>query len=302
MAYLYESLRNEYARKWDKMVIDENKLDAFNSAADRIISHKNDYIDIEKETNVPWYFIGLLHLRESNLNFKTHLHNGDPLSARTRHVPAGRPREGSPPFSFKSSAIDALKMKGYDTINDWTIERIAFCLEKYNGFGYRAKNVESPYLWSWTDQYSIGKFVADHVFDPTVYDKQLGCMGVLKCIFDKQNINIARDTPKPEYKAEIPNPKNKELKKVSRKYWWADFVQKMMTMLGIGGTGVSLLDASNISSTKSYIDVLKSFGSEYGILMLIGATIAGALLTTLLKQYVKEDIKQGRYIPSGESE
>jgi lysozyme family protein len=41
---------------------------------------------------VPWYFIGIVHGLEASFHFSGHLHNGDPLSTRTVHVPAGRPQ------------------------------------------------------------------------------------------------------------------------------------------------------------------------------------------------------------------
>jgi lysozyme family protein len=59
---------------------------------------------------VPWELIAALHEREAGGSFKGHLHNGDPLTGRTYHVPAGRPAKGSPPFTWEASAIDALTM------------------------------------------------------------------------------------------------------------------------------------------------------------------------------------------------
>lgn len=55
-------------------------------------------------------------------------------------------------------------------------------LEQYNGLGYAAKGLPSPYVWSGTDQYRSGKYVADHVFDPNVVDNQLGCAGLIKAM------------------------------------------------------------------------------------------------------------------------
>src|SRR6185369_1832675 len=52
-------------------------------------------------------------------------------------------------------------------------------LEKYNGLGYAAKGVPSPYIWAGTNQYQSGKYVRDHVYDPNAVDTQLGCAGLL---------------------------------------------------------------------------------------------------------------------------
>ena len=54
--------------------------------------------------------LGIIHSLEAEFNFNTHLHNGDPLSAQTVHVPRGRPPTGNPPFQWLDSAIDALTM------------------------------------------------------------------------------------------------------------------------------------------------------------------------------------------------
>jgi lysozyme family protein/peptidoglycan hydrolase-like protein with peptidoglycan-binding domain len=128
--------------------------------------------------------IAALHQRESDADFATHLHNGDPLTARTRHVPAGRPQHGSPPFQWEESAIDALTMPNHalHLVKDWTIERACYEIEKYNGFGYRNNHpeVKSPYLWSFSNNYQRGKYVADGRFDANAVDQQCGTMPMLR--------------------------------------------------------------------------------------------------------------------------
>jgi len=52
-------------------------------------------------------------------------------------------------------------------------------LEIYNGLGYASRGRPSPYVWSGTDQYISGKYIADGVYDPNAVDKQLGCAGLL---------------------------------------------------------------------------------------------------------------------------
>lgn len=74
------------------------------------------------------------------------------------------------------SAIDALLLKGLDKINDWEPGRLLYELERYNGFGYRAQGIPSPYVWAGSNQSDErGKYVADHVFSQTAVEKQLGC-------------------------------------------------------------------------------------------------------------------------------
>src|SRR5262249_52736757 len=59
------------------------------------------YESVSHALNLPWYLAGIIHGVETGFDFRTHLHNGDPLTARTVHVPSGRPLEGNPPFSWE---------------------------------------------------------------------------------------------------------------------------------------------------------------------------------------------------------
>jgi lysozyme family protein len=95
------------------------------------------------------YFIGCIHALESSFDFQTHLFNGDPLTARTVHVPAGQPV--APPasgagYSWEESATAAMKLKEFDRANDWSLPRLLYRWERYNGMGYRAQGVPTPYL------------------------------------------------------------------------------------------------------------------------------------------------------------
>lgn len=131
---------------------------------------------------IPWEFIGIIHGMECGFNFAGHLHNGDPLTARTVQVPAGRPKSGQPPFTWRESAADALTMKGFHQVTDWSVPRMLYLLEKYNGFGYRMRAVPTPYLWSFSNLYEKGKFVADGKYDPDKVSKQCGAAVMLKAV------------------------------------------------------------------------------------------------------------------------
>jgi len=97
-------------------------------------------------------------------------------------VPAGRPAAGSPPFTWRQSAMDALTMKGFHDVSDWSMPHMLYFLEKYNGFGYRMRRVPSPYLWSFSNLYEKGKFVQDGRFDPEAVSKQCGAALMLKAV------------------------------------------------------------------------------------------------------------------------
>lgn len=55
-------------------------------------------------------------------------------------------------------------------------------LEEYDGLGFGARNVPSPYIWSGTDQYKSGKYIRDGVYDSAAVDSQPGCAGLLLAI------------------------------------------------------------------------------------------------------------------------
>jgi lysozyme family protein len=181
----YDALAREYATLWDGMQI--TRLQAsIKSTAERIIANRARYETIQGLTSVPWYVVGVIHALETGLRFDRHLHNGDPLTAATKLVPKNRP-PGKGPFTFEQSCCDALVMKGYDKVTDWTIERIAWALERYNGWGYRKHHPEtlSPYLWSGTNHYAAGKYVADGKWSATAVSSQSGAMPLLKTIAEK---------------------------------------------------------------------------------------------------------------------
>ena len=132
--------------------------------------------------HMPWYFVGIIHGLEGSFNFKTHLHNGDPLSGRTTHVPAGRPPTGTPPFTWEASAQDALAFENFDRESDFTLPKVLFLFEHYNGMGYRQFGLASPYLWSFSNHYVKGKFGQDGRFDPDLVSKQVGAATFLKAL------------------------------------------------------------------------------------------------------------------------
>ena len=175
----FDAYRPEYATDWQQMVISPDRQASVQSIASKLLRYKSRYQVVEAQTGVPWYVIAVLHQRESDADFTTHLHNGDPLTARTVHVPAGRPRTGSPPFTWEESAVDALTMEGLDEVTNWPTERIAYECEKYNGWGYRKHGVPSAYLWSFSNIYRGGKYVADGVWSASAQDQQCGVMPLI---------------------------------------------------------------------------------------------------------------------------
>ena len=178
----FATLRDEYAA-WYAMCSERpERHGEVAYYVKRLRQGQSIYQQLGDELGIPWPFIGVIHGMECGFNFTTHLHNGDPLAARTTHVPAGRPAAGSPPFTWRESARDALIFKGYHQIDEWSVARQLYLLERYNGMGYRRRGVPTPYLWSFSTLYDKGKFVADGRFDPQAVSRQCGAALMLKAM------------------------------------------------------------------------------------------------------------------------
>ncbi|WP_375311431.1 peptidoglycan-binding protein [Bradyrhizobium sp. A5] len=176
----FESLKNEYERNWASLEIRPARLADANAVARKAINGKATYQQIERLTGVPWYFAALCHYRESNFDFDTYLGNGESLHRVTTIVPKGR----GPFATFVDGAVDAFRIENFVGAQDWSIGRILYRLEAFNGFGYHAKGCNSPYLYGGSTLYGppearAGKFVRDHVFDANHVDSQLGTAVIL---------------------------------------------------------------------------------------------------------------------------
>lgn len=145
---------------------------------------------------IPWWWIGIAHFMEAGHfwpdQFSYHLHCGDRLTGRTINVPKGRPKANpgngtlppskTNPYTWEESALDALRLTGTDKITDWSVKSILKRFELYNGTGYKSKGINSPYLWSFTNHYTKGKFVSDHKYSPTAVSKQPGTAAIMKAL------------------------------------------------------------------------------------------------------------------------
>lgn len=166
-----------YAALWAKAKLTGNTA----RVVARILANRKRYEEVERATGVPWAWIACLHDREASGLFTGVLHNGERIigtGKKTRLVPAGR----GPFKTWAESAIDALKLKGLHKVTDWSIARMLYEAERFNGWGYTYKGVNSPYVWAGTNLQQSGKYVADHVWDPKAWDTQLGVAAVMMAL------------------------------------------------------------------------------------------------------------------------
>lgn len=162
---------------------------------DRVISgivrDKDRYVAIQnmRPNGMYWWVVAGIHERESSRNFTRHLHEGSPLIHQTYYVPKGRPlMPPPPPFTFEQSAFDALYVLKHEDRVNWSDRTSALdAIENYNGLGYRRfhPDVLSPYLWSGTNLYSRGKYVADGRFSSTAIDQQAGVAAIWKRMHER---------------------------------------------------------------------------------------------------------------------
>jgi lysozyme family protein len=189
----FQSLAGEYRACFDVCQPAAEHETTIRWSCEHLVKSRDIYTGVGNGLGIPWYFVGLIHGMESGFNFETHLHNGDPLSARTVHDPKGRPRDGTPPFTWSDSATDALRVEGFANQADWTLPRALWRLEAYNGFGYRRHGLRTPYLWSFSNLYVGGKYVADGKFDPNAASQQCGAGVVLKRLIGDGVLQLRAD-------------------------------------------------------------------------------------------------------------
>jgi lysozyme family protein len=187
---LTAALAKEYNDLFNRSEIAADKMTEVEGVVQRIVDFQNRYASIAAQSNVPWYVIAVIHNMECGLDFTKHLHNGDSLKRRTINVPAGRPKTGQPPFTCEVSALDALEYDEFIAWSNWSIGEICYKLEGYNGWGYRAHNINSPYLWSYSNLYTSGKFIRDNVWSDKAVSRQCGAAVILRSMSDHGAIDL----------------------------------------------------------------------------------------------------------------
>ncbi len=195
---LTDALRAQYVDLFNTCVIRDSRAAAVEKLIDGLIANRPRYEAVGNPLGIPWHFIAVIHNMESSQSFNGHLHNGDPLTARTVQVPAGRPKTGNPPFTWDESAADALSMHGLGAGTDWSLPGTLYQIEAYNGFGYRMFHPQtlSPYLWSFSNHYTSGKYVADGTWSDTAVSQQCGAATLLRRMAEK-NLFAFADQPAP---------------------------------------------------------------------------------------------------------
>lgn len=188
----FESLKTSYEKLFETCKVRDSASSEANWYVNQLTETRNhkEWVEVAKNICCPWYFVGITHAMEAAFSFKSHLHNGDPLKAKTVQVPEGRPPQWNPPNDWTSSATDALMFDGFANQTDWSLARMLYRWESYNGFRSRRNGINTPYLWSFSTHYARGKFVADGVWDPDAVSKQCGTAVMLKVLLERGTISL----------------------------------------------------------------------------------------------------------------
>lgn len=163
--------------------IDANLTDSQKAELEQIKKtfeeHKAEYEEVAKATGVPAELIAAIHYREGSMNFGTYLHNGEPLGKTTTKVPQGIYFD-----NWVDAAKDALsgEYNGGKTVDASDPNTYFEFAEAYNGYGYRNKGLNSPYVWAGTTKYTGGMYVADGQFSASAVDKRVGVAVILESL------------------------------------------------------------------------------------------------------------------------
>jgi lysozyme family protein len=189
--HLHSTVIDRNAARWSAMHLKADRIAAFDATAKRLCDPgaKARYLAISAKSGVPWFVVAVIHEREAGgpPHWDKQLGQGDPLAHVSVHEPAGRgpflnhPEDTETVNAFYRCALDALTDCAPHAARwiDWSAGGTLTLLEEYNGLGYAVRGMPSAYVWSGSDQYVSGKFVADHVYRAGVVDVQEGCAPII---------------------------------------------------------------------------------------------------------------------------
>jgi lysozyme family protein len=186
-------------QRWANMHILASRLSAFAATARRLSVPRARYQGVTDRLTemglqpVPWWFIAIVSEREYGgpPRWDRQLGQGDPLDQKSRHDPKDRgpfldhPDDVTPGNdAWTRCCLDALIDCAPHAAKwtDWSPGGALTIWEEYNGLGYANMGVPSAYVWSGTDQYVSGKYIADHVYRASAVDVQEGCAPILRCM------------------------------------------------------------------------------------------------------------------------
>jgi len=175
MNFTFEALESEYRQHLASMKL--LKMGLAEQVAKRLLQNRHRFLAVQRECGVPALWLMPVFEREGP-SFDAYFGNGDPLNKPTEHVPRGR----GPFQTWEEGVIDALHLDHITETVAWSWEMACYEWERWNGMGPRNHGRPSGYLWSGTDIYQGGKYVADGIWSPRTFDHELGTIILAKAI------------------------------------------------------------------------------------------------------------------------
>jgi lysozyme family protein len=172
----FEAVQADYQSSLARMQI--TRVGAVQAAGARLVG----FIDAGRydagcrATGVPVAWAAASFEREASSRFNLNPAQGWPLSSQSKWIP-----HNGPFADWTTAQIAAYQIDGLDKVGaaNWTWARACYEGEAFNGWGYRAHGIRSPYLDAGTSLYTEGKYVSDGVWSPTTADQQLGIVPMM---------------------------------------------------------------------------------------------------------------------------
>ncbi|MEP2981597.1 MAG: peptidoglycan-binding protein [Lentilitoribacter sp.] len=267
-----EGWSQNYNQLWKNMTISDDWSKKSERICEKIIANQARYAAAVQGTKVPWWFIAVLHSMECSLRFDQHLHNGDPLIGRTKQVPKGRPPASSPPFTWEESARDALEYDRLLRVEDWSLASVMYHWHRYNGINnaYKRNGIPTPYLWSGSQHYRKGKYVADGKFDANAISLQVGAAVLLKALDELGVVKIKGQDPivgTAETASGSRSTINLPLPGAAFKHIKSELGFHGTLKIGDGGTGTSRTEKDKVRKVQEWLVIAglhTSIDGDYG--------------------------------------
>jgi lysozyme family protein len=216
----FSVLAPEYATLLAAMRVDparEHEL-AMRAAAVLALAqaHSDEWAEVKARTGVPPLWGMASFERESGSDYSRSPAQGD----RWNRVSVNVPRGLGPYACWGDACVAAYRLDGLDKVaggagiapsspppsptsptsggGSWTWTRACYEGELFNGFGPRAHGRRTGYLWSWTNIYDGGKYVADGKWDPHEIDQQCGMVPMMAALLRlDSSLALADKSPLP---------------------------------------------------------------------------------------------------------
>jgi lysozyme family protein len=216
MQHPYAILAPEYATLLAAMQIDPTRENELAERAAVLLKladrHRDEWAEVNARTGVPRLWGIASFERESSSDYSRSPAQGDRWDSVSVHVPKGL----GPYADWGDSCVAAYCIDKLNEVgaSSWTWTRACYEGELYNGFGPRAHGRHTGYLWSWTNIYTAGKYVADGKWDPDVRDQQCGMVPMMAALLHLDaSLALVDALPAPSLQSvaiqgEVPVPAN----------------------------------------------------------------------------------------------